>query len=35
MSALYELLGRGDAAYVVCYAQGKPSEVLFLGYSFD
>jgi hypothetical protein len=35
MSALYELLGRGDAAYVVCYVQGKPSEVLFLGYSFD
>ena len=35
MSALYELLDRGWAAYVVCYAQGKPSEVLFLGYSFD
>ena len=35
MSALFEQLERGYAAYVVCFANGKPSEVLFLGYSFD
>ena len=33
--ALYEHLGRGEAAYVVCYADGAPAEVMFLGYSFD
>lgn len=33
--ALYEHLGRGEAAYVVCYADGAPAEVMFLGYSYD
>ena len=35
IAGLYAHLERGDAAYVVCFAKGKPSEVLFLGYSFD
>ena len=35
MQKLFDLLERGYAAYVVCFAKGKPSEVLFLGYSFD
>lgn len=35
MGNLFEKLDRGHAAYVVCYAEGEPSEVLFLGYSFD
>ena len=26
---------RGHAVYVVCYASGVPSELLFAGYSFD
>ena len=32
---LYEQLERGYAAYVVCFEKGKPTQVLFLGYSFD
>lgn len=32
---LFEQLERGYAAYVVCFEKGKPTEVLFLGYSFD
>ena len=35
IASLFEQLERGYAAYVVCYAKGRPSEVLFLGYSFD
>ncbi len=35
LSRLYEHLSRGQAAYVVCYRDGKPHEVLFLGYSYD
>ncbi len=32
---LYEALGRGCAGYVVAYQGGKPTEVVFLGYSYD
>jgi len=35
LSKLYTHLERGDAAYVVCFEKGRPSHVLFLGYSFD
>jgi hypothetical protein len=32
---LYERLTRGDSLHVVLYADGKPSEVVFYGYSWD
>lgn len=32
---LVEELGRGEALCLVAYANGKPSEVLFAGWSFD
>jgi hypothetical protein len=35
LSNLFDQLERGYAAYVVCFEKGRPSEVLFLGYSFD
>ncbi len=33
--ALYEALGRGCAGYVVTYEGGAPTQVVFLGYSYD
>jgi hypothetical protein len=33
--ALFDRLDRGEAAYVVIYADGQPRELLFIGYSFD
>lgn len=35
IARLFAAIDRGYAAYVVCFSAGKPSEVLFLGYSFD
>ncbi len=32
---LYEALGRGCAGYVVAYEGGKPTQVVFLGHSYD
>ena len=32
---LFERVGRGEALYVVAYAEGKPSHVVFVGCSFD
>ena len=32
---LFDRLGRGEAACVVVYADGGPTELLFVGYSFD
>ena len=32
---LAEALDRGEAAFVVCYDDGKPVAVLFFGWSFD
>jgi len=34
-SELYESLGRGCAGYVVAYDGSEPTQVVFLGYSFD
>ena len=31
----FEDLDRGQAIYIVLYDQGRPTEVLFAGYSFD
>jgi hypothetical protein len=31
----FEDLERGQAVYIVLYANGQPTEVLFAGYSFD
>jgi hypothetical protein len=32
---LYEGLQRGECAYVVVYDEGKPSQIVFYGYSWD
>lgn len=34
-SAVFDALGRGEAGYVVCWSGGRPSEVVFFGWSFD
>jgi len=34
-SELYDRLTRGDSLYVVLHEAGKPSEVVFYGYSWD
>ena len=31
----WESIDRGQARYIVVYADGRPSEIFFLGYSFD
>jgi hypothetical protein len=28
-------IGRGQARYVIVYDEGKPSQIFFMGYSFD
>jgi len=28
-------IGRGEARYVIVYEEGKPSQIFFMGYSFD
>ena len=35
LDPLFDLADRGQAAYVVLFESGHPSEVLFIGYSFD
>lgn len=31
----FDDIERGEAVYIVLYADGQPTEVLFAGYSFD
>jgi hypothetical protein len=31
----FEDIGRGCCVYIVLYSEGKPTEILFAGYSFD
>lgn len=35
LHGLYERLDRGESGYVVCYQDGEPSQILFIGMSFD
>jgi hypothetical protein len=35
LTHLYERLERGEAAYIVCYAQDEPAHYMFIGMSFD
>ena len=35
LSGLYKRLGRGEAAYVPCFEDGKPVTIWFIGMSFD
>ena len=32
---LFDRLNRGEAAYVTVYTDGRPTDFLFIGYSFD
>jgi len=32
---LYRRLGRGEAAYIICYEHDEPKHYLFMGMSFD
>ncbi len=32
---IYDGIGRGSSKYIVLYENDKPSEILFLGYSYD
>lgn len=32
---LFDDIERGQCMYVIAYEQGKPSEILFVGYSYD
>jgi hypothetical protein len=35
LSSLYERLGRGEAAYLICYESDEPVAYWFIGMSFD
>jgi hypothetical protein len=35
LDEFYEALDRGSAAYFVCHENGRPSQYLFIGMSFD
>lgn len=32
---LFEILERGQCAYIIAYKDGRPDELFFAGYSFD
>jgi hypothetical protein len=33
--ALWDSIDRGTARYIIIYERGEPTEIFFLGYSFD
>lgn len=35
VAVFWDSIGRGTARYIVVYDQGQPSEIFFIGYSFD
>jgi hypothetical protein len=35
VDSILERIGRGQARYVIVYDGGKPSQIFFMGYSFD